>query len=53
MKALKRIEYETLLEDLTFNSRPIIESLTVLAYESKAYAPFIVQTIEKRINKVF
>ena len=36
-------EYETSLEDLTFNSRVLIQSLTRLADESKVYAPYIVR----------
>ena len=46
-------DYETSLEDLTFNSRVLIQSLTLLADKSKVYAPSIVQIVEKRINKVF
>ena len=46
-------EYETSLEDLTFNSRVLIQSLTVLASRNKVYAPYIVQIVEKRITKVF
>ena len=46
-------EYETSLEDLTFNSRVLIQSLTILADKSKVYAPCIVQVVEKRITKVF
>ena len=46
-------EYEKTLEDLTFNSRVLIQSLTLLADKSKVYAPYIVQIVEKRITKVF
>ena len=46
-------EYETSLEDLTFNSRVLIQSLTILADKNKVYAPYIVQLVEKRITKVF
>ena len=46
-------EYEASLEDLTFNSRVLIKSLTLLADKSKVYAPYIVQIVEKRITKVF
>ena len=46
-------EYEASLEDLTFNSRALIKSLTLLADKSKVYAPYIVQIVEKRIAKVF
>ena len=45
-------EYETSLEDLTFNSRVLIQSLTILAHKNKVYAPYIVQLVEKRITKV-
>lgn len=46
-------EYETHLEDLTFNSRVLIQNLTVIAEKNKVYAPHIVQIVEKRITKVF
>ena len=46
-------EYETSLEDLTFNSRVLIQSLTILADKNKVYAPYIVQLVEKRVTKVF
>ena len=45
-------EYQTSLNDLTFNSKPHINMLTILAEENKKYAETIVQLIEAQITKV-
>ena len=45
-------EYQLSLADLTFNSKPIINSLTLIADENKAAAPQVVAAIEERIRTV-
>lgn len=45
-------EYESSLKDLTFNSKPLINMLTMLAEESIAHAPEIVKLIEAKLMKV-
>ncbi len=45
-------DYELSLEDLTFNSKPIINMLTMLAGKHKSLAPQIVELIETRFFKV-
>ena len=45
-------EYEASLSDLTFNSKPLINMLTMLAEENVKYAPQIVEVIEARLQKV-
>ena len=45
-------EYKTSLEDLTFNSKPVINMLTMVAEENIDYAEQIVRVIEERLNKV-
>ena len=45
-------EYRSSLEDLTFNSKPLINMLTMLAEENAQHAFQIVQVIENRIAKV-
>ncbi|KAK2163156.1 hypothetical protein LSH36_84g01011 [Paralvinella palmiformis] len=45
-------EYKTSLEDLTFNSKPVINMLTMVAEENIDYAEQIVGVIEERLNKV-
>jgi pre-mRNA cleavage complex 2 protein Pcf11 len=47
-----RQEYKASLADLTFNSRPIITNLTVIAQESMQYAPAIISAIEDHIRMV-
>ncbi|KAK7925140.1 hypothetical protein WMY93_007450 [Mugilogobius chulae] len=44
-------EYESSLEDLTFNSKPHINMLTILAEENIAFAKDIVGIIEAQISK--
>uniref|UniRef100_A0AAV2J7W2 Pre-mRNA cleavage complex 2 protein Pcf11 n=1 Tax=Knipowitschia caucasica TaxID=637954 RepID=A0AAV2J7W2_KNICA len=44
-------EYESSLEDLTFNSKPHINMLTILAEENIAFAKEIVGIIEAQISK--
>ncbi|XP_022086204.1 uncharacterized protein LOC110976864 isoform X1 [Acanthaster planci] len=44
-------EYETALSDLTFNSKPLISMLTMLAEENVKHAPQIVEVIESRLQK--
>ncbi|XP_072317852.1 pre-mRNA cleavage complex 2 protein Pcf11 isoform X2 [Eucyclogobius newberryi] len=44
-------EYESSLEDLTFNSKPHINMLTILAEENIAFARDIVGIIEAQISK--
>lgn len=46
-------EYESSLEDLTFNSKPHINMLTILAEENIGFAKDIVGIIEAQISKVF
>jgi len=46
-------EYSSALADLNINSRPLISMLTMLAEENSAYAPIIVQCIERQLHKVF
>ena len=45
-------EYSSSLEDLTFNSKPLINMLTMLAEENSQHAPEIIKLIEKRIYEV-
>ena len=45
-------EYQSSLKDLTFNSKPLINMLTMLAEESIAHAPEIVKLIEAKLLKV-
>ena len=45
-------DYESSLEDLTFNSKPLINVLTMLAEENREHAVVIVKLIQQRINKV-
>lgn len=46
-------EYLSSLEDLTFNSKPHINMLTILAEENLHFAKDIVAIIEAQIAKVF
>lgn len=46
-------EYQSSLEDLTFNSKPHINMLTILAEENLQFAKDIVAIIEAQISKVF
>ena len=50
VKLLK--DYELSLEDLTFNSKPIINMLTMLADKHRPLAGQIVELIESRFFKV-
>jgi pre-mRNA cleavage complex 2 protein Pcf11 len=45
-------EYESELEELTFNSKPIINNLTIIAEENIHAAEDLVKVIESRIYKV-
>lgn len=45
-------EYQASLAELTFNSKPHINMLTVLAEENVHYASDIVKIIEKQLNQV-
>lgn len=45
-------EYDAALDELTFNSKPIITTLTIVAEENIAHAPDIVSLIEMRIASV-
>ncbi|XP_078371534.1 uncharacterized protein LOC144655193 [Oculina patagonica] len=45
-------EYESSLEDLSFNSKPLINVLTMLAEENSQYASSITQLIANRIYQV-
>lgn len=45
-------EYLSSLADLTVNSKPLINMLTMLADENVDHAPAIVQVIESHIQKV-
>jgi len=44
-------EYLSSLADLSCNSKPLINMLTLLAEENEANAPVIVQSIEKHLLK--
>ncbi|XP_053398989.1 uncharacterized protein LOC123558235 [Mercenaria mercenaria] len=44
-------EYKTSLADLNFNSKPLINMLTMLAEDHEQHAPEIVKVIEDHINK--
>ncbi|XP_018411286.1 PREDICTED: protein PCF11-like [Nanorana parkeri] len=46
-------EYQSSLEDLTFNSKPHINMLTILAEENLKFAKDIVTLIEAQVAKVF
>lgn len=46
-------DYRSSLVDLTCNSKPLINMLTMLAEENEQYATHIVQVIETHINQVF
>ncbi|KAI9286316.1 hypothetical protein BC943DRAFT_342727 [Umbelopsis sp. AD052] len=45
-----RLEYKRILQDLTFNCKPIITNLTILAQENKQGATLIVREIEQKIR---
>lgn len=45
-------EYESSLEDLTFNSKPLINVLTMLAEENSQFASSITKLIANRIYQV-
>lgn len=45
-------EYRASLEDLTFNSKPLINMLTVLAEENFSYASDLVKLIESQVYQV-
>ena len=45
-------EYQASLAELTFNSKPHINMLTVLAEENVHYASDIVKIIEKQLSQV-
>eukprot|EP00794_Sanderia_malayensis_P007116 gene7116-7920_t len=45
-------DYRSSLNDLVFNSKPMINVLTMLAEENETYADGIVRTIRDRIKKV-
>nr|CAD7456294.1 unnamed protein product [Timema tahoe] len=44
-------EYASSLADLTINSKPLINMLTILAEENIDHAPAIVQTVETHLQK--
>lgn len=46
-------DYQSSLEDLTFNSKPHINMLTILAEENLPFAKEIVSLIEAQTAKVF
>lgn len=45
-------EYASSLADLTVNSKPLINMLTILAEENIEHAGVIVETVEKHLEKV-
>ena len=47
-----RREYMTRLSELTFNSRPMIQHLSMLAQEFSGFADIVAQCIEEHIRKV-
>lgn len=46
-------EYTSSLADLTFNSKPLISVLTMLAEENIQHAKDIVEAIEEHLARVF
>lgn len=47
-----REEYLKTLQDLTFNSKPLIDVLTEVAEENKDFAPTIVNCIKDQLENV-
>ena len=47
-----RDSFKSSLADLTFNSKPLINMLTMLAEENDQYAEQIVRVIEEHIRQV-
>lgn len=47
-----KAEYTSSLADLTFNSKPLINVLTILAEENLPNAKVIVEAIEEHLSKV-
>lgn len=47
-----KAQYKSGLADLTFNSRPIIMTLTMIASENLSSAPGIVRAIQEQIDSV-
>jgi len=45
-------DFRSSLADLTFNSKPLINMLTMLADENSQYAERIAQVIEEHIRQV-
>lgn len=45
-------EYISSLSDLTINSKPLINMLTMLAEDNIEHAPAIVQAVENHLQKV-
>lgn len=45
-------EYRSSLEELTANSKPLINMLTMLAEDNEQYAPEIVKVIETHLQQV-
>lgn len=45
-------DFRSSLADLTFNSKPLINMLTMLAEENAQYAESIVRVIEEHIRQV-
>lgn len=45
-------DYKSSLADLKFNSKPLINMLTMLAEENAQYAQLIVQAIENHLQQV-
>lgn len=46
-------EYCSSLEELTANSKPLINMLTMLAEDNEQYAPEIVKVIETHLQQVY
>lgn len=47
-----RADYLHMLRQLTFNSKPLIDALTILAEENKFYAQIVVDCVKDKLIRV-